>query len=86
MPNWLKGKICITVPSPFTGSDTYMVSLDSFKSRHQDRIRCESTLLREMPVKENGEGSRGGGESHQTACKSDLVRKEGRIETSVERV
>lgn len=57
----------------------WSVSLDFLKSRHQDRIRYASILLVGMPVKENREETVGGGESHQTACKSDPVRKrEGR--------
>lgn len=86
MLNWLKGKMFITMPSPSTRSDTYMVSLDCLKRRHRDRIRCASTLLTEMPVKENGESSQEGRGSYQTASKSDPVRKEGRIEAWVEKV
>ena len=58
----------------------WSVTLDSLKSRHQDRIRCASILFGEMPEKENREGDVGGGERHQTAGKSDLVRKEARKE------
>lgn len=56
------------------------VSLDFLKSRHQDSIRYASILLVEMSVKENREETVGGGESHQTAGKSDPVRKAGRKE------